>query len=316
MMLSPLGKKITKDVDDVINNKNIKSLLQKYPDKFEREFIQKYAEIKMAFFSSKFTLTALYFALLSIALAIILSFSLVLYPDDVQKSKSYIEFIFKLWLFVSFILMYLCIRGLYTKNLLDYFKDIIFAIEDDNKLRIKKQDKSLAISKNNKTSEKAETFSNNSVSDIKETDIKINKNDVQLKFHKILEEHRWITTLIWNKIHTLILVNGILFSAFNLLVIADLKSDYFIQKSSLSIVGFVISIFWFFTLNHSLIYKENYRNQIFQIQLDYPELSINFIDEHNNWGGIFGTNGVAKISTISLSILWLIILYSLKIGFL
>jgi len=39
------------------------------------------------------------------------------------------------------------------------------------------------------------------------------KNDTQLKYQQILEEHRWITNLIWNKIHALIVVNGILFSA-------------------------------------------------------------------------------------------------------
>ena len=63
-------------------------------------------------------------------------------------------------------------------------------------------------------------------------------------------------------------------------------------------------------------YKENYRNQIFQIQDQFPEISINFIDDHDSWGGIFGTNIVAKISTIGLSILWVVLLGGLKIGIL
>ena len=143
-----------------------------------------------------------------------------------------------------------------------------------------------------------------------------NKNDTQLKYQQILEEHRWITNLIWNKIHALIVVNGILFSAFNILLITNSNSEFFVQKASLSIVGLLISIFWFFILDHSIIYKENYRNQIFQIQDQFPEISINFIDDHDSWGGIFGTNIVAKISTIGLSILWVVLLCGLKIGIL
>ena len=139
--------------------------------------------------------------------------------------------------------------------------------------------------------------------------------DNQLKYTQMLEEHRWITNLIWNKIHTLIIVNGILFSAFNLLALQGLKGDYYVQKISISIVGVFITIIWFFTLNHSIKYKQNYRNQIITIQNDYPNLSINFLDDYKSWKDTFGTDNITKISSFGLIILWLILILGVKIGY-
>lgn len=137
----------------------------------------------------------------------------------------------------------------------------------------------------------------------------------QLKYTQMLEEHRWITNLIWNKIHALIIVNGILFSAFNLLALQGLKGDYYVQKISISIVGVFITIIWFFTLNHSIKYKQNYRNQIFTIQNYYPNLSINFLDDHKSWKDTFGTDNITKISSFGLIFLWLILILGVNIGY-
>lgn len=312
-MLSDRAKNIIKDVGNLHKNTDIKFFLQKY-DKLERDFIQKYVETKIAFFSIKIAHLAYLFSLLAVILSIVLSISLFFYPEYCQKYKFLYTFLLIVLCILFFIVFYLLIKELTKKN--NVFEDIIISIEDDDKLIIDERGESIVVPKPDEIRGKVDIPSNNGESDISSEDIKINKSDVQLKFHQILEEHRWVTNLIWNKIYALIIVNGILFSAFNLLVIADSKSDFLIQKVSLIIVGFLISIFWLFVLNHSIIYKENYRDRIFQIQQDYPEFSINFIDEHHSWRGMFGINNVSKISAVGVSVLWLVLLCGLKIGFL
>ena len=306
-MLSPRAKNIIKDVNNVQKNIDINSLLQKYPEKFEKDFIQKYIETKISFFGNKITRLSFLFALLAIISATILNVSLLLYSEYVQQYKLFYDIALIIFLILFAFVMFFYVKELAEKNVLE---EIIIAIEDDDKLTIKEQGKSIVASEQGDISSNSNVDipSNNYKSGISITDEKVNQSDVQLKYHQILEEHRWITNLIWNKIHALIIVNGILFSAFNLLVIANPNSNFVIQKASLTIVGFLISIFGFFILEHSINFKENYRNQIFKIQQDYPDFSINFIDVHHSWRGIFGTNVAARISTIVLSVLWLVLL--------
>ena len=306
-MLSHRAKNIIEDVDNVQNDIDIKYLLQKYPEKFEKDFIQKYIETKISFFSNKITRLSFIFALLTIISATILNVSLLLYSEYVQQYK----LLYNIGLIISLaffaFVMFFYVKEFAEKNVLE---EIIIAIEDDDKLSIKEQGISIVAPEQDDISSNSNVDipSTNFKSGISSTDKKIKQSGIQLKYHQILEEHRWITNLIWNKIHALIVVNGILFSAFNLLVIADQKSNFIIQKASLIIVGFLISIFGFFILEHSINFKENYRNQIFKIQQDYPDFSINYIDVHHSWRGIFGTNVAARISTIGLSVLWLILL--------
>ena len=306
-MLSHRAKNIIKDVGNVQKNIDINPLLQKYPEKFEKDFIQKYIETKISFFGNKITRLSFLFALLAIISATILNVSLLLYSEFVQPYTLLYDIALIIFLLLFAFVMFFYVKELAEKNVLE---EIIIAIEDDDKLTIKEQGKYIVASEQGDISSNSNVDipSNNFKSGISGTDEKINQSGVQLKYHQILEEHRWITNLIWNKIHALIIVNGILFSAFNLLVIANPNSNFVIQKASLTIVGFLISIFGFFILEHSINFKENYRNQIFKIQQDYPDFSINFIDVHHSWRGIFGTNVAARISTIVLSVLWLVLL--------
>ena len=300
-MLSSRANNVTEDVDNVQKNRDIESLLQKYPDKLERDFIQKYIETKIAFFSNKITRVSFIFSLLAIAVALILNITLFLYPEYPQQYKPFYKLGLIILLIFPPIVMYLLFKEIGKKNVLE---DIIVAIEDDDKLSIKEQEESIVAPEQDDISSNVDIPSNNFKSGISSTDEKINQSDVQLKYHQILEEHRWITNLIWNKIHALIVVNGILFSAFNLLVIADSNSNFILQKASLIIVGFLICIFWFFILEHSI----NYRNQILKIQKNHPDFSIHFIDDHHSWKGKIGTNSAARFSTGGVSLLWLILL--------
>lgn len=239
-MLSCRAENIIKDVDNVQKDIiDIKYLLQNYPDKFERDFIQKYIETKKSFFGNKITDLSFILALLAIVSTTILNYSLFLYSEYVQQYKFLYEYGLIIFIFFFVCLMIFYVKKHFEKNV---FEDIIIAIEDD-KLSIKEQGKSIVASEQGDISSNSnvDISSNNFKSGTNITDEKANQSGVQLKYHQILEEHRWITNLIWNKIHALIIVNGILFSAFNLLVIADTNSNFGIQKISLTIVGFLIT---------------------------------------------------------------------------
>ena len=311
-MLSRSAKAIIEDVDQIQKDACIEPLLLKY-DGLEKKFIQKYIETKIAFFGNKITSLAFIFGELSIIIAIMISVSLFLYPEYHQNLKQVYTVALVILFMFSIILVCLYVKVLFDKNVL---KDIIIAIEDDDKLTTERQEESIVALKQDDISSNVDISLNNFESSTIGTYEKADKTVVQQKFHQILEEHRWITNLIWNKIHALIIVNGILFSAFNLLVIADSNSNFIMQKASLIIIGFLISVFWFFILKHSITFKDNYRRQIFKMQQDHPEFSIDFIDDHHYWSRIFGTNVVAKISTIGISVAWLVLLIGLKIGFL
>ena len=54
-MASDLANKIIEDIKNVHKHEDIEHLLQAYPDKSDRDFIQKYAETEIAVSSSKIT---------------------------------------------------------------------------------------------------------------------------------------------------------------------------------------------------------------------------------------------------------------------
>lgn len=89
-MLSESAKNITKDVDNVRKNTDIESLLQKYHEKPQRDFIQKYAETKIASVGSRVTNLAYLLTLLTAIVSIMLSVSLFFYPEGFKNLSHYL----------------------------------------------------------------------------------------------------------------------------------------------------------------------------------------------------------------------------------
>ena len=91
-MASKISQNIMKDVDGVGNSTDIESLLHKYQEKPQKDFIQKYAETKIAVISSKVTKLAYLFALMAVIVASMLSISLSLYPEYYKDIRNFNEF--------------------------------------------------------------------------------------------------------------------------------------------------------------------------------------------------------------------------------
>ena len=84
-MLSKRANKIIEDVDNIHKDTEIESILEKYPEKLDRGFIQKYAEIKISVFSTQITYGSYFFALVIVIVTFIQKISETLFPGIYQK---------------------------------------------------------------------------------------------------------------------------------------------------------------------------------------------------------------------------------------
>lgn len=305
MMLSRRAREIIKDVDNIQKDTCAMPLLLKY-DSSEKKFIQKYIETKIAFIGNKITSLAFIFAELSIIVAIMISVSLFLYPEYHQNFKPLYTVALVILFIISIISICLYVKVLFGKDML---KELIIAIEDDDKLATNRQEETTGVLEQDDDNSNMSIPSNKSESGASSISNNTDTTVIQQKFRLLLEEHRWTTNLIWNKINVFIIANGLLFSTFNLLDMNGIAETFHAQKISLIAVGLFLSVVWFFVLGHSINSKNCYKNQILDIQHDYPDLSINFIDHHPSWSGMFGTGTVATIATIGVFMGWAALLH-------
>ena len=89
-MVSKISQNIMEDVDGVRKNTDIESLLQKYQEKSQKEFIQKYVETKIAVNSYKVTKWSYLFALVAVITASMLS----IYPVSFNVNRNSNVFLF------------------------------------------------------------------------------------------------------------------------------------------------------------------------------------------------------------------------------
>lgn len=162
-MVSKISQNIMKDVDGVSNSAGIESLLQKYQKKPQKDFIQKYAETKIAVNSSKVTILAYLFALMAVIAATILSISLSFYTEYYKNIENLNEFMLIILCIFFTLSLILFIYKLLDKK--DILEDIIIAIQDD-KLAIEESVDSIVIPKLNEINCKVEAINPNAESQI------------------------------------------------------------------------------------------------------------------------------------------------------
>ncbi|MCZ7381870.1 MAG: hypothetical protein O8C64_09955 [Candidatus Methanoperedens sp.] len=128
-MLSEHAKEIIKDVNDVGKKRiNIDDLLQRYPEKPERDFIQKYAETEIASSGLKVGRVAFYISLAAAIASLIIAIAASIIPDFFKDNTNLFSLIILLY-FVVFV----CISIIFIKETFfgkDIFKQIILEIED------------------------------------------------------------------------------------------------------------------------------------------------------------------------------------------
>ena len=127
-MLSKTSKEIVKDVDRASNSADIELLLKKYQEKTQKDFIQKYAETKIAVISSKVTILAYLFALMALIAATILSISLSYYDEFYNNIRNLNEFMLVVLIIFFIMSLILFVSKLFEKDVLE---DIILAIQED-----------------------------------------------------------------------------------------------------------------------------------------------------------------------------------------
>ena len=161
-MLSKHAEDIKKAINNVRESTDIESLLEKYDKKYQRVYIQKYAETKIAIFSSKLAYLAFLFAILAVIVTTMQSISLLLIsPEDFQKYKPLYFVMFIIFLICFIITLYLYITKLLgKKNIFEKisekeFENIIVAIEAE-KLENPEHVESLIISKLNEIDNKVD----------------------------------------------------------------------------------------------------------------------------------------------------------------
>lgn len=161
-MLSKHAEDIKKAINNVRESTDIESLLEKYDKKYQRVYIQKYAETKIAIFSSKLAYLAFLFAILAVIVTTMQSISLLLIsPEDFQKYKPLYFVMFIIFLICFIVTLYLYITKLLgKKNIFEKisekeFENIIVAIEAE-KLENPEHVESLIISKLNEIDNKVD----------------------------------------------------------------------------------------------------------------------------------------------------------------
>lgn len=90
----------------------------------------------------------------------------------------------------------------------------------------------------------------------------------QTEYDKLLEEHRWITKLIWDKINMVAVANGILFAGLNLLEKERGADNFLYHKLSLSLAAILVTLFFWSALSLDIKHRKNNLQKISQIQKD------------------------------------------------
>ena len=170
-MLSKKADEIVKAVKETRTDDKIEDLLEKYHEKPEKEFIQKYAETEIAVRSLKVTSSAYLVALILFVIAIIMSILINKYPDS--NGKYFVITISGYFIILIYLFYYLR-KIVYEK---EPHQKIIIAIEDANKLKAHEQIESPILLSINEISNEVKSI--NSRIDILEKTV-IEKTDVIL----------------------------------------------------------------------------------------------------------------------------------------
>jgi purine-cytosine permease-like protein len=121
-MLSEHAKEIIKDVDNVRKKRiNIDCLLQKYHEKPEKNFIQKYAETQIAIVG----VIAYWAAAIVVIPSFILTIAIFFYPDIIKESKPLYDGLLVI-LFIVYIVAFYNLYKTYTvsPNSFEFFDEI------------------------------------------------------------------------------------------------------------------------------------------------------------------------------------------------
>ncbi|VVB86726.1 Uncharacterised protein [uncultured archaeon] len=184
-MPSAHANKIIKDIDNVLEKKidiDLDSLLQKYHEKPERDFIQKYAETKIAFVGVK----AYWFAILTTIFTVILTIGLYFFPENWKDYKNLYGFIYAILVLILIVLyFYVLYKFIISSIGNNKFEQIIIRIEDinmQNNIKIEAD----VISKLNEIISKVEVI-NPRIDDLeKNVSIKIEAIEKEIKKKKYL----------------------------------------------------------------------------------------------------------------------------------
>ena len=111
---------------------------------------------------------------------------------------------------------------------------------------------------------------------------------------------RFSHELVAKKFHTLAIVNGILFSAFNVLNTQVRESEYLMERATLVLIGLFFSSLWLFNIGRSLRYTKLFKKNVNIVNIK----SINEFE----YIGMFSSGGIVAIGTVAQIILWGILL--------
>ena len=153
-MLSDKAEIIIKNVKN-IRTEGIKDLLEDYPERPQRDFIQKYAETEIAVCSLTMTILAYTLALILFVVSVGLNIVFVAFSDYGVQHLAFFEIRIIVPILVIVVLIYFFNKHLSEKKLL---QDIIIAIEDANKLKANEQVESLFLLKLNEISGEVESI--------------------------------------------------------------------------------------------------------------------------------------------------------------
>ncbi len=131
-MLSEHANKIIKDIDNVRKEKkDIDCLLQKYHEKSEIDFIQKYAETEIGYSSKKLAWLALLLSLVALIIGVVGTLGLSLFLDNFKPYLNLFAYIIIIYSIALFVILYIFIKDLFFSGK-DIFKEIIIEIEAIN----------------------------------------------------------------------------------------------------------------------------------------------------------------------------------------
>lgn len=130
-MVSEHTKEIIEDIDNVRKKRiNIDCLLQKYHEKPERDFIQKYAETEIASLSKKLARIAFWLSLAIGIVALMGTLGASLFPEYFKEHLNLFNIIIILYFILLVFILYIFIKESFFGK--DIFKEIIIEIEDIN----------------------------------------------------------------------------------------------------------------------------------------------------------------------------------------
>jgi hypothetical protein len=139
-MLSEHANKIIQDVNEVRKKRiDLKCLLQKYHEKPELDFIQKYAETRIAAVG----ISSYWVFVMAFSISIALTIAIFYFEDEMKASINIYRFVFII-ASISYIIALVKFSGNVFKR--DIFEEIIIEIEDKN-MQNNMQTKPVFISK-------------------------------------------------------------------------------------------------------------------------------------------------------------------------